>query len=121
MRALQYQEERDVLDNGVLGSPSPLMLRISRRSVGAAFVASPCRKPATQHLTVFTFCSGVRMRLRASALLADERVRMRVVDLRWLMPLPIDDMVGEESSARRERLRRPHHPGGQPQQLRAAG
>jgi hypothetical protein len=59
--------------------------------------------------------------LRASVLLADEGVRMSVVGLRWPMLLPIDDMVGEESSARRERLRRPHHPGGQPQQLRAAG
>jgi hypothetical protein len=38
--------------------------------------------------------------LRASVLLADEGVRMSVVGLRWPMPLPIDDMVGEESSAR---------------------
>jgi 2-oxoisovalerate dehydrogenase E1 component len=36
--------------------------------------------------------------MRAMALLADEGVRMRVVDPRWLMPLPIDDMVREANA-----------------------
>jgi hypothetical protein len=35
------------------------------------------------------------MCVRASAVLADEGVHRRVVGLRWLMPLPIDEMAGE--------------------------
>src|SRR5438046_2343795 len=111
---------------------SPLLLRISRRPVGAAFVASPRGKGA-RHLTVLNVRHGVRMGRRASALL-DEGVRMRVVGLRWLMPLPVDDMVREANAtgrvlvvdetkhgggvgegivtAGRAGLRRPDHPGG---------
>ena len=53
------------------------------------------------HLTVLTFGNGVRMSMRASALLADEGVRMRVVGLRGLMPLPIDDVVREADTTGR--------------------
>jgi 2-oxoisovalerate dehydrogenase E1 component len=35
------------------------------------------------------------MSMRAAALLADEGIGMRVVDLRWLMPLPVEDMIRE--------------------------
>ncbi|HEX9230697.1 MAG TPA: transketolase C-terminal domain-containing protein, partial [Jatrophihabitantaceae bacterium] len=54
-----------------------------------------------KHLTVLTFGNGVRMSMRASALLADEGIGMRVVDLRWLMPLPVDDMVREANATGR--------------------
>ena len=54
-----------------------------------------------KHLTVLTFGNGVRMSMRASALLADEGVGMRVVDLRWLMPLPVDDMIREANATGR--------------------
>jgi len=83
------------------------------------------------------------MSKQATALLADEGVRKRVAGLRWLIPSPIDDMVGEADAtgrvlvvdetrhsggvgegiaiAGREWRRRPDHPGGWPQQPRAAG
>ena len=51
-----------------------MMLRISRRSVGAALVASPRRKRATRYFAVLTFGNGVQMGRRASVLLADEGV-----------------------------------------------
>ena len=54
-----------------------------------------------KHLTVLTFGNGVRMSMRASALLADEGVGMRIVDLRWLMPLPVDDMIREANATGR--------------------
>jgi 2-oxoisovalerate dehydrogenase E1 component len=46
-------------------------------------------------LTVLTFGNGLRMSLRVAALLADEGIRLRVVDLRWLMPLPVADILRE--------------------------
>ncbi|HEY3631448.1 MAG TPA: thiamine pyrophosphate-dependent enzyme [Jatrophihabitantaceae bacterium] len=46
-------------------------------------------------VTVLTFGNGLRMSLRVAALLADEGIRLRVVDLRWLMPLPVADILRE--------------------------
>ena len=42
-----------------------------------------------EHLTIVTFGNGVRMRLRVAARLA-QGVAARVLDLRWLNPLPVD-------------------------------
>ncbi|MFP5309221.1 MAG: thiamine pyrophosphate-dependent enzyme [Actinomycetes bacterium] len=48
-------------------------------------------------VTVVTYANGVRMALRAARRLAEaDDVRVRVVDLRWLAPLPLD-AVREEA------------------------
>jgi 2-oxoisovalerate dehydrogenase E1 component len=52
-------------------------------------------------LTILTFGNGVRMSLRAAAQLAESGVGSRVVDLRWLAPLPIDDIMRESAATRR--------------------
>jgi 2-oxoisovalerate dehydrogenase E1 component len=52
-------------------------------------------------LTILTFGNGVRMSLRAAAQLAESGIGCRVVDLRWLAPLPVDDIVRESSATRR--------------------
>ena len=52
-------------------------------------------------LTVLTFGNGLRMSMRVAALLADDGIRMRIVDLRWLMPLPVDDMLREANATGR--------------------
>lgn len=39
---------------------------------------------------IVTYANGVHMSLRAAAELADEGVRVRVMDLRWIAPLPHD-------------------------------
>ncbi|TDD31374.1 MFS transporter [Nonomuraea terrae] len=44
-------------------------------------------------LTIVTFGNGVRMSLRAAVRLTQEGYGCRVLDLRWLAPLPIDDLV----------------------------
>jgi len=36
-----------------------------------------------------------------AALLADEGIRLRVVDLRWLMPLPVNDILREANATGR--------------------
>jgi 2-oxoisovalerate dehydrogenase E1 component len=52
-------------------------------------------------LTIITFGNGVRMSLRAAAALADRGVGSRVVDLRWLAPLPIADIAREAAATGR--------------------
>ncbi|MEV0198530.1 thiamine pyrophosphate-dependent enzyme [Nonomuraea sp. NPDC050691] len=44
-------------------------------------------------LTIATFGNGVRMSLRAAVRLTQEGFSCRVLDLRWLAPLPVDDLL----------------------------
>lgn len=44
-------------------------------------------------LTIVTFANGVRMSLRVARRLAQRGIAVRVLDLRWLAPLPVDDIV----------------------------
>jgi 2-oxoisovalerate dehydrogenase E1 component len=46
-------------------------------------------------LTLVTFGNGVPMSLRVARRLAAQGIEARVLDLRWLAPLPIDDIVRE--------------------------
>jgi 2-oxoisovalerate dehydrogenase E1 component len=46
-------------------------------------------------LTILTFGNGLRMSLRVARRLAAVDIRARVVDLRWLAPLPVEDMLRE--------------------------
>ena len=43
-------------------------------------------------LTIITFGNGLRMSLRVAARLQAEGVGVRVLDLRWIVPLPIEDI-----------------------------
>ncbi|GAA2327681.1 transketolase C-terminal domain-containing protein [Dactylosporangium salmoneum] len=52
-------------------------------------------------LTIITFGNGVRLSLRAAARLAEEGVHCRVVDLRWLSPLPVGDIIKNASDTGR--------------------
>jgi len=54
-----------------------------------------------EDLTIITFGNGVRMALRAAATLAAEGVGSRVVDLRWLAPLPVADVIREAAATGR--------------------
>lgn len=56
---------------------------------------------AADELTIVTFGNGVRMSLRVAARLAEAGHGCRVVDLRWLAPLPIADLVREASATGR--------------------
>jgi 2-oxoisovalerate dehydrogenase E1 component len=46
-------------------------------------------------LTVVTWANGLRLSLRVARRLALRGVHLRVVDLRWLAPLPVDDVLRE--------------------------
>ncbi len=49
-------------------------------------------------LTIVTFGNGLRMSLRAAARLERDGIGCRVVDLRWLAPLPADDLLREAAA-----------------------
>jgi len=51
-------------------------------------------------LLIATFGNGVRMSLRAAARLSEAGIGCRVLDLRWLAPLPVDELVREASLTR---------------------
>ncbi|MFP5348139.1 MAG: alpha-ketoacid dehydrogenase subunit beta, partial [Actinomycetes bacterium] len=48
-----------------------------------------------EDLTIVTFANGLYMSLRVAARLRSAGVGCRVVDLRWLSPLPVDDLLRE--------------------------
>ncbi|MEU7869865.1 transketolase C-terminal domain-containing protein [Dactylosporangium sp. NPDC049140] len=52
-------------------------------------------------LTIITFGNGVRLSLRAAARLTAEGIHCRVVDLRWLSPLPVGDIIKNASDTGR--------------------
>ena len=56
---------------------------------------------AADALTILTYGNGVRMSLRVAAQLATEGYGSRVVDLRWLSPLPTADLVREAAATGR--------------------
>ena len=50
---------------------------------------------AGENLTIVTFGNGLRMSLRVAARLQAEGMPVRVMDLRWLAPLPVEDILRE--------------------------
>ncbi|MFT5353195.1 MAG: 2-oxoisovalerate dehydrogenase E1 component, partial [Polyangiales bacterium] len=46
-------------------------------------------------LTIVSFANGLRMSLRVAARLRADGITIRVVDLRWIAPLPIEDVLRE--------------------------
>ncbi len=52
-------------------------------------------------LTIITFGNGLRMSLRVAARLATAGVGCRVLDLRWIAPLPAEDILREASATGR--------------------
>lgn len=50
-------------------------------------------KASKTHLTIATYGNGVHMSRRAARVLGERGIRAEVLDLRWLAPLPIEDIV----------------------------
>src|SRR5262249_20027526 len=46
-------------------------------------------------LLIVSFANGLWMSLRAQKRLEAEGIRCRVLDLRWLLPLPVEDLARE--------------------------
>ncbi|MBV9594827.1 MAG: hypothetical protein JO147_13650, partial [Actinobacteria bacterium] len=54
-----------------------------------------------EDLTIITFGNGLRMSLRVAARLAADGIDARVLDLRWINPLPVEDIVREAAATGR--------------------
>ena len=52
-------------------------------------------------LTIVTFGNGVRMSLRVADRLAESGIEARVLDLRWISPLPVQDLLREAEATGR--------------------
>ena len=52
-------------------------------------------------LTIVTFGNGVRMSIRVARALAARGVYVRVLDMRWIAPLPVEDIVREANATGR--------------------
>ena len=52
-------------------------------------------------LTIVSFANGVPMSLRVARRLENHGVNVRVLDLRWLAPLPVDDILREAAATGR--------------------
>jgi len=52
-------------------------------------------------LTIVTFGNGLRMSLRVAARLRPDQITCRVVDLRWIAPLPVADVLREAAATGR--------------------
>jgi 2-oxoisovalerate dehydrogenase E1 component len=52
-------------------------------------------------LTIVTFANGLYMSLRVAQRLASDGIDARVVDIRWLVPLPVEDILREAAATGR--------------------
>ncbi|HEX3814242.1 MAG TPA: transketolase C-terminal domain-containing protein [Mycobacteriales bacterium] len=78
-------------DNGWLAAPSAEHVPLGAgRTYGAG-----------KDLTLVTFGNGVPMSLRVANRLGREGIRARVLDLRWLAPLPLSDLLREAKATGR--------------------
>ncbi|MEO6502774.1 MAG: thiamine pyrophosphate-dependent enzyme [Jatrophihabitantaceae bacterium] len=66
-------------------------------SVGGG--GGPAHRADAADLSIITFGNGVRMSLRVAKTLAEEGVSVAVLDLRWLSPLPVKDILREATSS----------------------
>ena len=92
LEPIALYHERDLHEAGDqqwLGGYSPEALSVigSARTHGSG-----------EHLTIVTFGNGVRMSLRVAKRLATQGVSARVLDLRWLNPLPVEDLMREANA-----------------------
>ena len=67
-------------------------------ALGEARVYEP---DATDELTIVSFANGLHMSLRAQRILAAEGISVRVVDLRWLAPLPWEQLFEHAAASGR--------------------
>jgi 2-oxoisovalerate dehydrogenase E1 component len=70
-------------DEGWLAAPGEEPVDIGRARIHGAGT----------DLTIITFANGLRMSLRAAQRLSQRGIHARVLDLRWLAPLPVADIL----------------------------
>jgi 2-oxoisovalerate dehydrogenase E1 component len=81
---------RDLHEDGDLGWLAPYPEPGDHVPVGSARTYG-----SGTDLTLVSFANGLRMSLRVARRLAEQEIGVRVVDLRWLAPLPVRDLLRE--------------------------
>jgi 2-oxoisovalerate dehydrogenase E1 component len=89
LEPIALYHERDLYEPGDREWLAPYSVQ------GAAPIGSARVYGDGRDLTIVTFGNGLRMSLRAARRLATDGIGARVVDLRWLMPLPLEDLLRE--------------------------
>jgi 2-oxoisovalerate dehydrogenase E1 component len=92
LEPIALYHERDLLAAGDDAWLARLPAQIQPSPVGSARCHGDGRD-----LTIVTFGNGLRMSLRAAGRLAADGIGCRVLDLRWLAPLPARDLLREAS------------------------
>jgi 2-oxoisovalerate dehydrogenase E1 component len=69
--------------------------------IGRARVYAGGSGGSSDDVTIITFGNGVRLSLRAAMRLAEEGIGCRVLDLRWIGPLPVADIIRESAATGR--------------------
>jgi 2-oxoisovalerate dehydrogenase E1 component len=64
-------------------------------------VGSPRTYLDGDDLTIVTWANGLRLSLRVARRLEEQGIRSRVLDLRWLAPLPVEDILREATATGR--------------------
>jgi len=87
---------RDLHEDGDLGWLAPYPEPGDHVPVGSARTYG-----SGTDLTLVSFANGLRMSLRVARRLAEQEIGVRVVDLRWLAPLPVTDLLREAEATGR--------------------
>jgi 2-oxoisovalerate dehydrogenase E1 component len=85
---------RDLLEDGDDGWVAPLTPEHVPLGTASTYLEG-------RDLTIVTWANGLRLSLRAARRLAARGIHARVVDLRWLAPLPVDDVLREAGATGR--------------------
>ena len=92
LEPIALYHERDLLAAGDDAWLARLPAQLQPSPIGSARCHGDGRD-----LTIVTFGNGLRMSLRAAGRLAADGIGCRVLDLRWLAPLPVEDLLREAS------------------------
>jgi 2-oxoisovalerate dehydrogenase E1 component len=68
--------------------------------IGDVGVYDPPKANSPTDLVIFTYGNGVPMSLRVARALSNENVQARVIDLRWIAPLPVEAIEAHARDAR---------------------
>jgi 2-oxoisovalerate dehydrogenase E1 component len=98
--ALYHERDLQVGDGGWLAEyEPPSRWQQAHVAIGQARRWAPDGEG--RDLTIITFGNGVPMSLRVADTLSQQGISARILDLRWLSPLPADDIVREAAATGR--------------------
>ncbi len=100
LEPIALYHERDMLEAGDdawrAPYPAPSLWGSFHAPIGRASVWG-----TGTDLTIVSFGNGLRMSMRVAAQLEQDGINSRVLDLRWLAPLPLEDVVREATATGR--------------------